>query len=136
MQASRQDRVRSEQERKLTRFQRDKDKKRLKTYDNWVRNISSHSLDKTETHLLSYRLKHSVKPKRIPTKSIVSSVEAILSRQRHFITINNIVILLADKGRVTVVMDKAYCFDKMDAVNDKQTYEELSKARPDASTST
>ena len=38
----------------------------------------------------------------------------------------NIVILPADKGRVTVVMDKTDCHDKMDAlVNDKQTYEEL-----------
>jgi len=36
---------------------------------------------------------------------------------------NNIVILPADKGRVTVVMDKTDYFDKMDAlVNDKQTY--------------
>ena len=40
----------------------------------------------------------------------------------------NIVILPADKGRVTVVTDKTDYFDKMDAlVNDKQTYEELSR---------
>jgi len=38
----------------------------------------------------------------------------------------SIVILPANKGRVTVVMDKTDYFDKMDAlVNDKQTYEEL-----------
>ena len=74
------DRVRTEQERKLTGLQRNKDKKRPKTDDNWVRNISSCSLDKTETHVLSYGLKHSVTPKRIPTESIVSSVEAVLSR--------------------------------------------------------
>ena len=55
-----------------------------------------------------------MKPKKIPTESIVSSAE---------IRINNIIILLVDKGRVTVVMDKADYFDKMDAVNDKQTYE-------------
>ena len=71
------DRVRSEQERKLT-----EDKNRPKTDDNWVRNISSRPLDKTETHVLSYGLKHSVTPQRIPTESIVSSVEAVLSRQR------------------------------------------------------
>ena len=73
------DRVRSEQERKLT-----EDKNRPKTDDNWIRNtcISSRPLDKTETHVLSYGLKHSVTPKRIPTESIVSSVEAVLSRQR------------------------------------------------------
>ena len=104
-------------------------------------------------------------PKRIPTESIVSSVEAVLSRQRHLSesakdnirsriasTVqsasipdnnltkdeqqalkrlkndNDIVILPADKGRVTVVMDKTDYFDKMDAlVNDKQTYEELKR---------
>ena len=38
----------------------------------------------------------------------------------------NIVILSADKGRVTVVMDKTDYHDEMDAiVNDKQTNEEL-----------
>ena len=108
---------------------------------------------------LSYGLKHSVTPKRIPTESVVSSVEAVLSRQRELSgsakddirsrtastvqsasipdnnltkdeqqalkrlkTDNNIVILPADKGRVTVVMDKTDYFDKMDAlVNDKLT---------------
>jgi len=35
------DRVRTEQERKLTKLQRNKDKIRPKTDDNWVRNISS-----------------------------------------------------------------------------------------------
>jgi len=37
--------------------------------------------NQTKTHILSYRLKHSVMPRRIPTESIVSSVEAVLSRQ-------------------------------------------------------
>jgi len=158
-------RVRTEQERKLTRLQHNKNKNRPKTDDNWVRNISSRPLDQTETHVLSYGLKHSVTPRRIPTESIVSSVEAVLSRQRDLsesakdnirsriastvqsasIPDNNltkdeqralkrlkndenIVILPADKGRVTVVMDKTDYFDKMDAlVNDKQTYEELKR---------
>ena len=35
------DRVCTEQERKLTRLQRNKDKKQTKTDNNWVRNISS-----------------------------------------------------------------------------------------------
>ena len=40
----------------------------------------------------------------------------------------NTVTLPADKGRVTVVMDKTEYFDKMDAlVNDKQTYQELKR---------
>ena len=102
-------------------------------------------------------------PKRIATKTIVSSVEAVLSRQRHLSesakdnirsrivsTVqsasipdnkltkdeqqalkrlkndHNIVILPADKGHVTVVMDKTDYFDKMDALgSNKQTYEEL-----------
>ena len=67
---------------KLTRLQRTKDKKRQKPDDNWVRNISSRPLDKTETQVLSYGLKHSVTPKRVPTEAIVSSAEAVLSRQR------------------------------------------------------
>jgi len=156
-------RVCTEQERKLTRLQHNKTKNRPKTDDN----ISSRPLDQTETHVLSYGLKHSVTPRRIPTESIVSSVEAVLSRQRDLsesakdnirsriastvqsasIPDNNltkdeqralkrlkndesIVILPADKGRVTVVrvMDKTDYFDKMDAlVNDKQTYEELKR---------
>ena len=150
---------------KLTRLQRTKDKRRQKPDDNWVRNISSRPLDKTETQVLSYGLKHSVTPKRIPTEAIVSSVEAVLSRQRELSesakdnirsriastiqsaslpdsnltkderqalkrleTDENIVILPADKGRVTVVMDKTDYYDKMDAlVNDKQTYQVLKR---------
>ena len=104
-------------------------------------------------------------PKRIPTEATVSSVEAVLSRQRELSesakdnirsriastiqsaslpdsnltkderqalkrlkTDENIVILSADKGRVTVVMDKTDYYDKMDAlVNDKQTYQVLKR---------
>ena len=43
-------------------------------------------------------------------------------------TDEDIVILPADKGRVTVVMDKTDYYDKMDTLgNDKQTYEELKR---------
>ena len=104
-------------------------------------------------------------PKQIPTEAIVSSVEAVLSRQhelsestkdnirsrvtstlqsaslpnsnltpdeqkalKRLKTDENIVILPADKGRVTVVMDKTDYNDKMDSlVNDKQTYEALQR---------
>ena len=160
------ERVRTGHQQKLTRLLRNKDKKRRTEPDhNWVRNISSRPLDKTETRVLSYGLKHSVTPKRIPTEAIVSSVEAVLSRQRDLSeptkdnirsriasTIQSaslhdsnltkdeqqalkrlkndkdIVILPADKGRVTVVMNKTDYHDKMDAlVNDKQTYEELKR---------
>ena len=121
--------------------------------------------NKTETQVLSYGLKHSVTPKRIPTETIVSSVEEVLSRQRELseptkanirsriastiqsasLTDNNltkdkrqglkrlrndndILILPADKGRVTAVMDKTDYHDKMDELlNDKQTYEVLKR---------
>ena len=92
-------------------------------------------------------------PKHIPTEAIVSSVEAVLYRQRELSesakdnirsriastiqsssltdsnltkderqtlkrlkTDENIVILPADKGRVTVVMDKTDYYDKMDTL--------------------
>ena len=146
---------------KLTRLQATKNAKQRKPDANWVRNISSRPLDETETQVLSYRLKHSVTPKQVPTEAIVSSIEAGLSRQqklsestkdnirsrvtstlqsasllnsnltpeeqralKRLKTDQNIVILPADKGRVTVVMDKTDYNDKMDSlVNDKQTYE-------------
>ena len=135
----------------MTKQSKNKNKKRHNTDENWVRNISSRPLDKNETQVLSYGLKHSVTPKRIPTETIVSSVEAVLSRQRElseptkdnirsriastiqsaYLTDNNltkekrqalkrlrndndILIPPADKGRVTVVMDKTDYHDKMD----------------------
>ena len=104
-------------------------------------------------------------PKQIPTEAIVSSDEAVLSRQhelsestkdnirsrvtstlqsdslttsnltpdeqkalKRLQTHENIVILPADKGRVTVVMDKTDYNDKMNSlVNDKKTYEVLKR---------
>ena len=134
------ERARTGHQQKLTRLLRNKEQRRSKPDDNWVRNISSRPLDKNETRVLSDGLKHSVTPKRIPTEAIV---EAALSRQRELFesTKDNIrsriastlqsaslhdsnltkdeqhalkrlkndediVILPADRGRVTVVMDK------------------------------
>ena len=74
--------ARTRHQQKLTRLLRNKERRRSKLDDNWVRNISSRPLDKNETCVLSYGLKHSVTPKRIPTEAIASSVEAALSRQR------------------------------------------------------
>ena len=49
------ERVRTGHQQKLTRFLPNKDKKRrTEPDDNWVRNISSRPLDKTETRVLSY----------------------------------------------------------------------------------
>ena len=72
---------RAKAKQKLTRLQDTKNAKRRKPDANWVRNISSRPLDETETQVLAYGLKHSVPPKQIPTEAIVSSVEAVLSRQ-------------------------------------------------------
>ena len=156
--------ARTRHQQKLTRLLRNKERRRSKPDDNWVRNTSSRPLDRNETRVLSYGQKHSVTPKRIPTEGIVSGVEAAPSRQRKLSESTkdirsriastmqsalqdggnlikdeqhalkrlkndeDIVILPADRGRVTVVMDKTDYHDKMDAlVNDKQTYQELKR---------
>ena len=137
------ERARTGHQQKLTGRLRNKEQRRSKPDDNWVRNISSRPLDRNETRVLSYGQKHSATPKRIPTEGIVSGVEAALSRQQKLSestkdnirsriasTIQSalqhgsnstkdeqhalkrlkndedIVILPADRGRVTVVMDK------------------------------
>ena len=69
------ERARTGHQQKLTRLLRNKEQRRSKPDDNWVRNISSRPLDKNETRVLSYGLKHSVTPKRIPTEAIVSSAQ-------------------------------------------------------------
>ena len=76
------ERARTGHQQKLTGRLRNKEQRRSKPDDNWVRNISSRLLDRNETRVLSYGQKHSVTPKRIPTKAIVSGVEAAPSRQR------------------------------------------------------
>ena len=159
------ERARTGHQQKLTRLLRNKEQRRSKPDDNWVRNISSRPLDKNETRTVIRTETLSYSETDITTEAIVSSVEAALSRQRELpestkdnirsriaSTIQSaslhdsnltkdeqhalkrlrndkdIVILPADKGRVTVVMDKTDYHDKMDAlVNDKQTYEELKR---------
>ena len=95
---------RAKTKQKLTRLQDTKNAKRRKSDANWVRNISSSPLDETETQVLSYGLKHSVTPKQIPTEAIVSSVEAVLSRQHELSesTKDNI------RSRVTSTLQSAY----------------------------
>ena len=61
----------------------------------------------------------------IPDNNLTKDEQQALKRLKND---DNIVILPADKGRVTVVMNKNDYFDKMDAlVCDKQTYEELKR---------
>ena len=64
-----------------TTKQRNKTRHQQKHDDNWVMNISSRPLHKTETQVLSYGLKHSITPRRIPIKAILSSVEVALAYQ-------------------------------------------------------
>lgn len=82
--------ARDKHKQKLTWLPHNKDKRRQRTDDNWVRNISSRPLDKTETQVLSYGLKHSVTPKRIPTESIVFSVEAASTHDLKLLLSNKI----------------------------------------------
>ena len=61
----------------------------------------------------------------LPTSNLTPDEQKVLKRLK---TDENIVILSADKGRMTVVMDKTDYNDKMDSlVNDKQTYEVLKR---------
>ena len=63
----------------------------------------------------------------LPNSNLTPDEQKALKRLK---TDENIVILPADKGRVTVVMDKTDYNDKMDSlVNDKQTYEVLKRDR-------
>ena len=59
----------------------------------------------------------------ITDNNLAKNVKQALKRLKND---ENIVILPADKGRVTVVMDKEDYHDKMNyLVNDKQTYQKL-----------
>ena len=61
----------------------------------------------------------------LPNSNLTPDEQKALKRLK---TDENIVILRADKGRMTVVMDKTDYNDKMDSlVNDKQTYEVLKR---------
>ena len=61
----------------------------------------------------------------LPNSNLTPDEQKALKRLK---TDENIVILPADKGRVTVVMNKTDYNDKMDPlVNDKQTYEVLKR---------
>ena len=66
-------------------------------------------------------VKLTVQSASIPDNNLTKDEQQALKRLKND---DNIVVLPADKGRVTVVMDKTDYFYKMDAlVCDKQTYE-------------
>ena len=66
------------------------------------------------------RIASTIQSASLPDSNLTKDERQSLKRLK---TDENIVILPAGKGRVTVVMDKTDYYDKMDAlVNDKQTY--------------
>ena len=77
--------------------------------------------------------KHNIRSRIASTLQSASLTHCNLTKDkvhalRRLTNDKNIVILTADKGRVTVVMDKKDYTDKMDSlVNDKQTYEPLKR---------
>ena len=69
------------------------------------------------------RIASTIQSASLPDSNLTKDERQALKRLK---TVENIVILPADKGRVTVVTDKTNYYDKMDAlVNDKQSYEVL-----------
>jgi hypothetical protein len=70
------------------------------------------------------RIASTIQSASIPDSNLTKDEQQALKRLKND---DNIVILPADKGRVTVVMDKTDYFDKMDAlVNEKQTWKRKS----------
>ena len=82
-------------------------------------------LERKSSDNIRSRIASTVQSASKPDNNLTKDEQQALKRLKND---NAIVILPADKGRVTVVMDKTDYFDKMDAlVNDKQTYEELKR---------
>jgi len=65
-----------------------------------------------KTWLIS-RIASTVQSTSIPDNNLTKDEQQVLKRMKND---TNIVVLLADKGHVTVVMEKADYFDKMDAL--------------------
>ena len=78
----------------------------------------------TEDEIRS-RVASTIQSASIRDTDLTTVEKQVLKQLKHD---ENIIILPADKGRVTVVMDKTDYYDKMDElVNDKQTYELLKR---------
>ena len=74
---------------------------------------------------LKLQLLSTLQSASLPNSNLTTDEQRALKRLK---TDQNIVILPADKGRVTVVMDKTDYNNKMDSlVTDKQTYEVLKR---------
>ena len=78
--------------------------------DRAVLKLHSDCLGKT---WLRSRIASTVQSTSIPNNNLTKDEQQALKRMQND---TNIVILLADKGRVTVVMEKADYFDKMDTL--------------------
>ena len=88
-----------------------------------VENVLSrqHELSGSTKNNIRSRVTSTLQPASLPSSNLTPGKQRALKRLK---TDENIVILPAYKGRVTVFMDKTDYNDKMDSlVNDKQTYE-------------
>ena len=84
-----------------------------------------HELSESTKDNIRSRVTSILQSASLPNSNLTPDEQKALKRLK---TDENIVILPADKGRVTVVMDKTDYNDKMDSlVNDKQTYEVLKR---------
>ena len=84
-----------------------------------------HELSESTKDNIRSRVTSTLQSASLPNSNLTPDEQKALKRLK---TDENIVILPADKGRVTVVMDKTDYNDKMDSlVNDKQTYEVLKR---------
>ena len=84
-----------------------------------------HELSESTKENIRSRVTFTLQSASLPNSNLTPDEQKQLQRLK---TDKNIVILHADKGRVTVVMDKTDYNDKMDSlVNDKQTYEVLKR---------
>ena len=86
---------------------------------------SQYELSESTKDNIRSRVTSTLQSASLPNSNLTTDEQRALKRLK---TDQNIVILPADKGRVTVVMDKTNYNDKMDSlVNDKQTYEVLKR---------
>ena len=84
-----------------------------------------HELSESTKDNIRSRVTSTLQSASLPNSNLTPDELKALKRLK---TDENIVILPADKGRVTVVMDKTDYNNKMNSlVNDKQTYEVLKR---------
>ena len=102
-------------------------RKRVFAFQSRLRDVLSRQRDLSEPvkDNIRSRIASTLQSASLPDDNLTNDERQALKRLK---TDKDIVILPADKGRVTVVMDRTDYHDKMNGlVNDKQTYEELKR---------